>query len=454
MPGARKTVHYGISYGPWVINYSLQDFLTLCKLVDAEPWYVVPTTWGPSDMTNLMQYLGGDATTPWGALRAAQGQTAPWTSVFPMIHLEYGNENWNGTFQGGVIISLPHYAHRGDTMFAAAKASPYYSAPKFQMILGAQYVNNYTVTALNAGSKHHDAIAEATYLSAEVSNTAAASNETLFGQLYAETEYNSHGNPKSAPPNTQLQNVAASSPVPIVVYEENIGTASGTITQAQINKFVPSVGVGIGVGNSLLMQMRDNGITTQNVYAISQYSFSSDFSGKKATVPMWGIAPNMDVSGLVRPQFLAQELANLAIGAGPAPNVLATANSVDNPTWTQTISYFGSNPSVTAHYIQAYAFSNRNVILFNLHPSNPLQVNLAGVCLPKGEVTMKRLTSDNITDNNESSNVVQISTTNYSAFDHTQTLTLPPFSMTVLLQKYGPLKSTPQDHDGCSTLAP
>ena len=42
---------------------------------------------------------------------AAQGQTAPWTSVFPVIHLEFGNENWNGTFQGGVIISLPHYAH-------------------------------------------------------------------------------------------------------------------------------------------------------------------------------------------------------------------------------------------------------------------------------------------------------------------------------------------------------
>ncbi len=65
------------------ISIGLHDFLVLSQTVGAEPWYTVPAGISAADMQNLIQYLAGDASTPYGAIRASLGQSAPWTSVFP-----------------------------------------------------------------------------------------------------------------------------------------------------------------------------------------------------------------------------------------------------------------------------------------------------------------------------------------------------------------------------------
>ena len=87
------------------ISIGLHDFLLLCQAVGAEPWYTVPAGISPADMQNLIQYLGGDASTPYGAIRASLGQSAPWTSVFPTIHLELGSEMWNSAAFPGEAVA-------------------------------------------------------------------------------------------------------------------------------------------------------------------------------------------------------------------------------------------------------------------------------------------------------------------------------------------------------------
>jgi hypothetical protein len=79
-----------------LIEFGLHEFLEVCEFTGAEPWYTFPTTFSTQEMANLMQYLGGPTNTAYGLVRANLGHPTPWTSVFSKIHLELGNENWNG----------------------------------------------------------------------------------------------------------------------------------------------------------------------------------------------------------------------------------------------------------------------------------------------------------------------------------------------------------------------
>jgi alpha-L-arabinofuranosidase len=60
----------------------------------------------------LLNIYPDRASSPYGAKRAALGQAEPWTSIFSVIHLELGNEEWNaGVFAGiGYVLILWHMA--------------------------------------------------------------------------------------------------------------------------------------------------------------------------------------------------------------------------------------------------------------------------------------------------------------------------------------------------------
>jgi len=105
---------------PWDLDYGppglqpdldLNTFLRLCRRVGAQPFITVPPAfsddshWQVGDLTyqvldsvyqdhgNLVDYLGGDAGTEYGARREADG-FARWDTQFERIYLELGNELW------------------------------------------------------------------------------------------------------------------------------------------------------------------------------------------------------------------------------------------------------------------------------------------------------------------------------------------------------------------------
>ncbi len=436
-----------------MIPMGLHDFLVLCQTVGAEPWFTVPMGITPADMQNLIQYLGGAASTPYGAIRASLGQSAPWTSVFPVIHLELGNELWNSGMTGEAILDPVVYGNRTATIFAAARASAGYTPGNFDLIMGSQVVNSWRTQQEMSNSSGYDSVDVAPYLFNSLSDY--SSNEAIFGPMFAQPEQIDESSPSGlviagAPPSNYVAQqaraavTARSSPTKLAIYEVNLSTVSGTAPQKVLNQVVGGVGAGIAMADHMLLMLRDLGITTQSMFELPGYlhHFNNTASGGRETVPLWGSVIDMGgPTNVRRPTYLAEQLANSAI----MPTMLATTVTGLNPTWNQPL---GANDTVTpiklpaAHYLQAFAFTNgtqNSVVVFNLSRGGSLPITFSGANAPTGDVFVRQLTSTKITDNNENltSNtpVVRLTHANVSNFNPAAPFSLPPFSMTVFFSQ-------------------
>jgi len=407
------------------ISYGLQEFLELCESLGAEPWFVVPSTFTPADASNLIEYLAGPSSKPYGAKRAGRGHANPWTSSFPKIHLEFGNEAWNAVFKGGTIEYPIPYGQRAQTIFAAMRANVAYRASSFDLVLGGQAVSAGRNKEIQNSCDNNDSFTVAPYMMNAVNSF--SNDEELFGSTFAEAE--AFDSPKGTAEGvtgglmTLNQQAIQSSthPVPLNFYEMNLTTVSGSISQVALNSYAPSLGAGLAVADAMLQQMR-RGILTQNLWSLTQYDFARR-DGK--TVNLWGAVVDMGVTNLRRPQFLALQLANQAMGKDAA--MLQTVQTGADPTWNQPLVNDVELPG--AHYLQSFAFSsgsNFSLIVFNLHRS------FSGVSAPSGDVQMRQLTSARLTDTNEVSSTVNIRSETLAGFDSASTLRLPPYSMTVL----------------------
>jgi Carbohydrate binding domain len=408
------------------VPLGLHEFLQLCQTVGAEPWYTMPPGMSITEMQNLLQYLGGDASTPYGAKRSALGQASPWTTVFPVIHLELGNEQWNsGTFPGAAISTPQAYGNRVTTIFGAAKSSPYYNPASFDLVMGTQAVQPDLTTQQAAAGSNFDSFAAAPYLFSSLNDT--SSNEAIFGPMFAQPESIDSVSTGYMYQQAQAAKAAGKN---MNVYEVQLSTLSGSASQSMVNAVVPSVAAGITVADHMLLMMRDLGIKTQNIWALPQYEFQ--FNGGPETTPLWGTVIDMGgPTNLRRPVFLAAQLANTGI----LSNLLAATLSGANPTWNQPKSTNSSIQLNGAHELQVFPFSdggnNRSIILINLSRTSALPVTFSGPNSPTGTVAVGQLTSAKLTDTNESSGIVNITNSTLSNFQPASPYPLPPFSLTV-----------------------
>lgn len=427
---ARKRSGYS-AYGTSENNMlpGLHEFLVLCEHVGADPWMSVPATSSPQEMTNLMEYLGGATSTPYGQIRAARGHAAPWTGVFSRIHLEFGNEHWNNTaFRGGVISAAIPCGARANELFGAIKASPYYAAAQVNCILGGQSGNPAPALQFHNASSLHDTFTLAPYMSGRVDTF--ATTEDLFGPLFAEPEWWSF-NPSATSGLMRYafdQVQASSRPVPLSIYEVNLHTTSGGISQSALDSYTPSVGAAVAVADHMLVMLRELGTRDQCMMSLAGHRYTwPDSSGK--TAALWGVTLDMDKTHRRRPTFHALRLLNDVLGG----DMLRTTSSGDNPTWS--ITNTNRVTFTNAHHLQSFAFKNgtqRGLVVFNLHRTNALDVRFTGPNAPAGSLTLRRLTSANITDNNETAEIVAPTSQTLTSFDPAQPLSLPPYSMTVL----------------------
>jgi alpha-L-arabinofuranosidase len=410
------------------VSFGIPEFLQLCQVVGADPWITVPTATTPQEMTDFMDYLTGDGSTKYSAMRVAAGQTAPWPTVFKKIHLELGNETWNGMFMGD-IMSYPAYPQWANQVFGAARQSPNYEASKFDLVLSGFAASwGYTQGVLQS-STQHDSIDMAPYL------MFGANNDTiphLFSSLFAEPEmFDSPGGEAYQNVTVAQQTLTSASgvskPTGISVYEVNMSTQQGSITQSELNQFETSLGAGIAVADHLLQMMRD-GVSVQNVFGLTSYEQGTTSGG---TVYLFGTV--LDMGGPTnrrRPSFIAEQLANQAVQG----DMLATQQSGANPTWNQPLS--SDNVQYNgAHYIQSFSFLNglsHSLVLFNLNQTTALPVTFTGANAPIGAVQVTLLNSTNITDTNETADLVQPVTNSLSSFNPTVPYSLPAHSMTVL----------------------
>lgn len=406
----------------------LHEFLELCENLGAEPWYCMPPVFSIAEATNLVEYLAGGTNTAYGARRAARGHPAPWTGVFPRIHLEFGNENWNnGSYRGGAITVPVPCGNRASGLFAAMKAAAGPATNRFSLVLGGNPGMSGMNVQLHNASPHHDAFALAPYMAYRIDTY--ADPEALFGTLFAEPEWwSTRPSPTSGLMRLTHDLLQASPrPVPLSVYEVNLHTTEGAISQEALDTFTPSVGASIAVAGHMFSMLRHVGIRDQVFFSLPGHRYTR---GDGKTAALWGAAPDYGVSGRRRPQFFSQVLANEALAL--RGDLVATTHSGDDPTWDQP--YMNRVSYTNAHHLQSFAFANgpdRALVVFNYHRTSPLDVTFAGAAPPLGAVAVRQLTSGNVTDHNETNAVVAVVTQEFGTFDPGAPMALPPFSMTV-----------------------
>ena len=437
VPFARQRAGYADFYSTAdEIPLGLHEFLQLCQAVGAEPWYTMPAGMSTAEMQNLIQYLGGAASTPYGAIRANLGQATPWTSVFPVIHLEFGNEMWNGgAFGGEDMLDPVGYGNRTAAIFAAARASSSYNPSSFDLVIDSQAVNPWLTGQILSNSSGYNTVDAAPYIFDSLNDY--SSNEAIYGSMFAEPEAIDSVSSGYMAQQAQAAATGGTTPANLAIYEVNLGTGTGTAPQDTLTSVVGSVGAGIAVADHMLLMMRDQGITTQNLFALPEYTngYTNTATGAGGTTPLWGSVIDMGgETNLNRPTFLAEELANSAI----FPTELAITTTGSNPTWNQPLSTNNDIQLANAHYLQSFAFTDgthHGVVVINLSRSGSLPVTFSGANAPTGDVLISQLTSVNPTDNNEnltsSAAVVSNTQTNVSNFNSATPYSLPPFSLTV-----------------------
>jgi alpha-L-arabinofuranosidase len=438
------------AYDPYIpdvsyIEYGLTEFLQLAQRVGADPWVVIPITLSNTEASNLIDYLAGSTSTVYGAKRAAAGQTAPWTSVFNTIHLEFGNEAWDTIFDGGNMPNGTAYGTRAQSVFASMRSNPAYKAASFDLIVNGwasdSKYNPGLNTAIQNAVSNNDSFADAPYMMFTVNDpgtTGAALNENLFGSEFAEAEafVTNSGTAEGIANGYILQQqrevAASSNPKPYITTEFNISPRDGSMTQAELTDLASSVGSGLAVADGMLQQLRA-GVLTQNLFELAEYNYyTTNSNNVSLTANLFGAVVDMGVTDLRRGQFLAVQMANNAINTANA-SMLQTVQTGANPTWNQAmVQQVQLN---NAHYLQSFAFNTGNqysLILFNVNRTTALPVTFAGDNVPAGTVQSQVLTSANITDNNETSSVFAPVSSTLASFNPSMPMSLPPYSMTVL----------------------
>lgn len=407
------------------IPLGLHEFLTLAKAVGAEPWFAMPPGTSPTQAANLIEYLSGAPTTHYGAIRASLGQTAPWTSVFSQIHLELGNEEWNGrSFAGSSMADPTAYGRRAEAIFHAIRTAPTFTAGKFDLVLGSWATVPWWTQQEVASSSGFDSVAVAPYLFNDFNDS--SSSEAIFGPMLAQPE-----SVDSRPDGYMAQQSKNTKASKLAVYEVNLGsmTGSAAVSQSDIDRAIPSMGAGLALADHMLLMLRDLGITTQCLFGLPEYVNNFTAPGPKRMIPLWGAVVDMGgPTNLRRPQFLAEQLANEAI----LPTMLTTHISGPNPIWNQPLSPNDKIKLDRAHLIQTFAFIDgprHSLILLNLSRTETLSVQLP--TLPN-RVEESRLTAAHIDDSNEQTQKVSITRQHLAAFSSTTPYPLPPYSMTVL----------------------
>jgi hypothetical protein len=428
-PWARKQVGFSPRYrAASDFCFSFHEFLELCELVEAEPWYVIPPTFTPEDCAGLIEYLAAPADSghAYAERRAAMGRAAPWTERFPQIHLEFGNEMWGGAsgndpFFGASALYGDRLGSIAGDRFALMRSSPYFAPETFNLIIGGQYYFPGRQEEITRSSSAHDAVALAPYFG-ELGTYdtpedryyplfARAFEDVVSGKVKASRDIVTSGGQSTS----------------LAVYEINFHTTGGDIPSGVRNDFVTGGSGALALPLYMLVYLREFGVREQCAFSTLQYSF--DMSNRNY-VRLWGLLRDIAATGRKRPTWLGLELVNRVIGG----DMVETLQSGSIPMRAQP-PLNGVEREITIPLIESFAFRDGDqwgLILFNLGLDKSETVEIRLPEDPAGNVQVFRIAPGSLSDDNEDSTTVTIEPVVTESFGNPAEIELPPHSITGL----------------------
>jgi alpha-L-arabinofuranosidase len=403
------------------VSIGIHEFLQLTESIGAEPWIVIPTVFSLEEASNLIEYLAGPPDSTWGKIRVARGHSAPWTDSAKCIHLEFGNEAWNGIFAGGSIEDAAAYGSRARDIFTSMRNSRWFHSQKFDLVIGGQSGYPERNSRILAAASGHDSFAVAPYTASSIDHF--ANIEELFGSLFAEAD--DLVNRSYTHENSELSR-HAKRPVRLAVYEVNLHATEGSISQEALDQLTPSIGAGISVAEHMLLMLRELGTRDQNLFQLAQAEY---LRSDKKHVKLWGAVVDMETAGLRRPQFLALQLVNRALGG----QMMRTVQTGADPHWHQPA--INGVKSGEHPYLTSFAFRKEGdvmLVLINRNRTNSLPVVMSGSLAPVRSLHRQYLHAPTITSNNEVSRTVVVTEDTVDSPTTASPLLLPPHSLTLL----------------------
>ncbi len=403
------------------VAVGVPEFLELCRAVGAEPWIVIPMGTDAGEAKLLAEYLAGDAASAGGAMRAAEGQAAPWTTVFKRIHLELGNEAWNSIFHGESMEDAGAYGAEARQVFAAFRRAAGSEAAKFDLVVNAQAgverLPEEQDARVVSASELADSLAIAPYMMHAVDH--GATDAELFDPLLAEPEYfATHGLLAEARQAAVAKRLA--------VYEVNLHSTEGAADQAALDRLTPSLAGGVAVTDLMLRMKRDEGVRDAMVFSLPQYEFRR---GDGKQVRLWGSVVDMGPTMRRRPVFVAEAMVNAEIRG----DMVRVAVSGANPAHAVARGNDGVEMAA-AHDLDFFGFRSRDgqkvhrvLVAYNLSRTAAHAVRVDGVAAG-GTMRWSRVGDGDPAASNENSEQVKVK----NGFTAGGTLELPACSVTVM----------------------
>ena len=411
----------------WMYTYSLPEFLTLCRETGAEPWYVIPPTFSPDDLGNLVGYLAAPrGQHAYADIREKLGQAEPWTAVFNRIHLEYGNEMWGAAsggdpFMGASALGGDRLAEIADDRLGILRASPFFDARKLALIVGGQTFAPSTQQPLAGRCQSADSVAFAPYFGAL---DEYGGPEALYSPLFAAPFFQTAAGPMRA--NADILKASPRSPG-MAIYEINFHTTDGDAPENVRNAFVSGAAGAIALPLAMLVYQRELGITRQCAFTAAQFAFRAP-NGQN--VRLWGLLRDLEATARKRPTWLGVELVNGAIRG----DSLRTFHEGDMPSWRQK-RINGIEKETPVNCIQSFAFrdgSSTSLVLFNLSLTDSHEVQVAPSQNPGATASHKWIAPANLDQTNEDRENIKIEQAELKDFGPNYSFTLPPHSIHVL----------------------
>ncbi len=379
------------SQEPKVVGYSLHEVLSLCESLKCEAWYVLPLTLSPSERAALIQYLCGDTNTPMGQLRERLGHPRPWNQSLSRIHLEFGNEAWNGIFKGGCLERPEVYGGVCANFAAQMRALPGFDARVIDLVVGGQAVNADRNKAILAHAGTPDTLAIAPYVKFKFDQPIAPYEPLV--QLAEEVE-------RLRGDSYLTQNLAlvAAQPKPpeLAVYEVNLHTTEGSAAEHELNQFVTSAAAASSLGAHMLNMMQ-LGIARQCFYTLNQFDFKR---GDQKNVRLWGVLRELREGGLKRPSYLVLRLLNQALRGELVKVAIGGTKAT-----------FGLGQTQVDQALLAYCTREQNtyrLIVINLDPGQAQSFQLRLPGKPAANVTHDWLKFDHPFNGNEAWETVNL----------------------------------------------
>lgn len=458
----------------------LYDYLYLTNLVGGVPYIELPVTFSAADAAAFVEYMSSTNTTSgWGAVRAKQGQLAPWVGaggVFPQVYATFCNECWNGgSFSGqalyyrnGALSYYFDYANRAKDIYAAMRVSPSFTASMrlgFAMQLGITYDVDKALALMASVHGSPNFVEQAAYMPQTISKW------KTIADLWSSTLYQPYGQAMNVNAVDHFQpavrtiqgyklcGATSTEACEATQYESGPGTVStcgyngrpacnGTegntaIDQAHEDFITAGGATALVYPLAYAMNQLKLGMAAQNTFALDEWSNNGagTTSGK-----LWGAVADMGGSMSYvdsapvrwRPQGLGMAVLSQAIiGQGYACNFAGgpvyqwPGDAVNGPTAALA----------NVPYLNAFCFQSatqRSMVIFNTNQTASYTATFAGTNAPAGTCAQQQIVLSSPNAMNEGASGtnsttavanVHINTTSAACLT---TLPIPPLSETAI----------------------